>query len=197
MPRFFHAHETARADELDGVRLASFGRRALGFGIDSFIVVILRKLVAFAWRAYIPPGRELHHTLIDFAHILSLLVLIAYFSLALYVGDGQTPGKWLLRTRVLSLTHQRITFWQALERALGYAASFLELGFGFAQFFLNRNQQCAHDRLAETIVADARVLAPRGTPAHLPQSEPSPSARPSPPLADESVLRDVKNSHES
>ena len=36
----------------------------------------------------------------------------------------------------------------AQAQALGGA---LEGGFGFLQYFLNPNHQCAHDRLAETI----------------------------------------------
>lgn len=32
----------------------------------------------------------------------------------------------------------------------------LEGGFGFFQFFINRNHQCVHDRIAETIVVDVR-----------------------------------------
>jgi hypothetical protein len=85
MPKYFRARETAREDELDGLQLASFPRRAVGFGID-FV---------------------------------------------------------------------RVSLWQSLERALGYGASFLEGGFGFAQYFFQRNQQCAHDRLAEMIVEDS------------------------------------------
>ena len=63
-----------------------------------------------------------------------------------------TLGKRLLRIRVVSLTHQRITFWQSAERALGYGASLLEAGFGFLQYFLYPNHRCLHDRIAETIV---------------------------------------------
>jgi uncharacterized RDD family membrane protein YckC len=63
-----------------------------------------------------------------------------------------TLGKKLMRIRVVSLTHERITFWQSAERALGYGASALEAGFGFLQYFLYPNHRCVHDRIAETIV---------------------------------------------
>ena len=112
----------------------------------------------FAWRNYVPHGWE-RHTLIDLTRVRSLIVLIVYFALALYFGRGRTPGKRMAGTRVVSLTHQHVTLWQALERALGYGASFLELGFGFLQFFINRNRQCVHDRIAETMVVDARKPA--------------------------------------
>jgi uncharacterized RDD family membrane protein YckC len=57
-----------------------------------------------------------------------------------------------MRIRVVSLVHHRITFWQAMKRALGYGASILEGGFGFFQYFTNPNRCCVHDRIAETIV---------------------------------------------
>ena len=114
---------------------------------------MVRKLWEYLWQKYVPHGWE-QHTLANLPHLLDLIVLILYFSLALYLGRGQTIGKRIARTRVISLTHERVSLWQSLERAIGYGASFLELGFGFVQFFLNRNRQCAHDRLAETVVVD-------------------------------------------
>jgi len=157
---YYHAHETARQDELDGVRLAGFTRRAIGFGIDFILVSILRKPALFLWQSYVPHEWE-RHTLLDLFQIVSAVVLVIYFSLALYIGNGQTIGKRLMGTRVISLTHSRITLWQAVERALGYGASFLEAGFGFLQYFINRNRQCVHDRIAQTIVADVRASATR------------------------------------
>jgi len=62
----------------------------------------------------------------------------------------------IARTRAVSLTHSRMGLWQSFERALAYGASFLELGFGFVQFFMHRNRQTVHDRIAETIVVDVR-----------------------------------------
>jgi uncharacterized RDD family membrane protein YckC len=58
---------------------------------------------------------------------------------------------------VVSLNHERLSLWHAIERALGYAASSLEAGFGFLQYFTHPNRQTVHDRIAETIV----VVTPR------------------------------------
>jgi len=157
---YYRARETAREDEIDGLQLATFTRRAAGFGIDFIFISLVRKLVEFLWENYAPHRWE-RHSLINPLHVLDVIVLILYFCLALYIGNGQTIGKRVMRTRVISLTHTHITIWQALERSLGYAASFLEAGFGFAQFFVQRNRQCAHDRLAETIVIDTSRSATR------------------------------------
>jgi uncharacterized RDD family membrane protein YckC len=147
------ARETAREDAVNGLPLAGFWQRAAGFSIDFVLVSIVRKLGEYVWKNYVPHGWE-RHTLANLPHLLDVIVLILYFSVALYLGNGQTIGKRIARTRVISLTHERVSLWQSLERAIGYGASFLELGFGFVQFFLNRNRQCAHDRLAETVVVD-------------------------------------------
>jgi len=164
LPAYYRAHETARADELEGLRLASFLQRAVGFCVDFFLVHQFRKPVEFLWRNYMPHEWE-RHTQADLSHVRELMVLVIYFSLTLYFSNGQTAGKWLTRTRVLSLTHRRLTLWQSIERALGYGASFLELGFGFLQFFINRNRQCVHDRIAETIVIDLRTTVTQPTAA--------------------------------
>ena len=152
--RTFRAHETARAEELDGVRLATFRQRLLGFAIDFAIVSSIRMAASVAWDA-VPHGWD-QHTRIDLTHVLSAVVFFAYFTVAVFVGNGRTPGKRVARTTVVSLRASRLTLWQSFERAIGYGASALEAGLGYLQFFRNRNRQCAHDRLAETIVIDRR-----------------------------------------
>lgn len=90
-------------------------------------------------------------------HILSTVIVpVLYFGILLWAGKGQTPGKRLLKIRVVSLTHPHITFWHSVERALGYGAAALELGFGFVQFFIHPYRRCSQDRLAETIVVNDR-----------------------------------------
>jgi len=52
-----------------------------------------------------------------------------------------------------------------VERALGYGASSLELGFGFIQYFIHPNRRTVHDRMAETIVIrDRRAAVPQAPP---------------------------------
>ena len=53
-------------------------------------------------------------------------------------------------------TNERLSLWHSIERALGYAASALEFGFGFMQYFVHPNRRTVHDRIAETIVVDDR-----------------------------------------
>jgi len=164
-PRHFHAHETARFDQLSGLPLASFRQRAWAMVIDLVIV----GFVQFVFGMH-GCSRTAHETgPVTFASLLmmaahkveNLLEFTLYFIVMLKLGKGQTPGKKLMKARVVSLTHEELSWWQSIERGLGYGASLLEGGFGFAQFFFARNQQCVHDRIAETIVVDERPEARR------------------------------------
>ncbi|MES2393578.1 MAG: RDD family protein [Acidobacteriota bacterium] len=163
--RHFHAHETARFDELSGLPLATFKQRAMAISIDFMIVAAVRTIL------HLGNGGSSHESesqmtfvglMVEGAHWMKEVVeSVVYFGVLLKLGKGQTPGKKVMKIRVLSLTHHELSWWQSIERALGYGASLLEGGFGFMQFFLARNQQCVHDRIAETIVVDVRKGAKR------------------------------------
>ena len=155
----FNPHETARLMELDGVKLAPFFRRAIAFYIDLIIAIPLA-VVLIAGYTYFTGGFKNNADLkfeFNFENWYSLVGLVLYFGLATYFGNGKTLGKKLLKIRVVSLTHSKMTFFQSIERSLGYGASFLEGGFGFIQFFINPNRRTVHDRIAETIVVDEKV----------------------------------------
>ncbi len=156
--RYFQAHETTRTSALNGLPLATFWQRLVGYLVDIFLAVVIWFPLEFAWRRYF-----LHESNINlewtFHEKGNIVVMILYWGLLNYFGNGQTPGKWVARTRILSLTRERMGFWQSIERALGYGAAVLEGGLGFLQYFWDRNRMCAQDRLAETIVVDIRRRA--------------------------------------
>lgn len=176
-PATYDAHDTDRMRVLNGRELASFGSRATAFVIDfaiaGLLFVLLFSLVGLpVIRALIGAGvfRPRGDVLLRvnfFQNWYSVVWLVLYFGLATFFGDGRTPGKRLMRVRVVSLVHDRLGLWHSIERALGYGASALEFGFGFAQYFLHPNRRTVHDRIAETIVVADRsgpagraVLAP-------------------------------------
>jgi uncharacterized RDD family membrane protein YckC len=160
----FNPHETARAEALAGVALAPFSRRLAAYAIDIFLVCITYGPALLASKYLIEGVLHLKENLYDSDHVhvrldfhlmgelAWTLWLILYFGLIVWKTNGLTPGKRLLRIRIVSLEHDKITLWQSIERALGYGASMLEGGFGFIQYFLYPNHRCVHDRIAETIV---------------------------------------------
>lgn len=84
--------------------------------------------------------------------LIGVAALIIYFGLMTYFWNGQTLGKKIMKIRVISLKKEKLTFWQSVERSLGYGASALEAGFGFIQVIWDENRQAVHDRIAETAV---------------------------------------------
>lgn len=175
-PRRFVAHGAVRVQSLEGRALASFRARAIAFAVDLLILNLLMAAGSLLWFHTVSevvsgPVPDAQTTVVDlrtrWAPVFAvkvvdhhtwwvLLVVVVYFATATYLGRGQTPGKRLMRIRVASLVHERISLWHCIERSLGYAASSLELGFGFLQYFIHPNAQTVHDRIAETIVVSER-----------------------------------------
>ena len=153
--RTYNSLETERMQALHGSLLASFTARLMAFLIDFVLAFgLFLGLLIFGARLAQKLGFSMNDVNLqfDFRHWYSLLFLVLNFSLSTYIGNGRTIGKWLLRIRVVSLVHHRMTIWHSFERALGYGASVLEFGFGFIQYFIHPNRRTVHDRIAETIV---------------------------------------------
>jgi len=148
-------------DVLDGLPLAMAWQRILGYTIDLLLAAVIWFPMELEWRRYVLHQRGNIDMQFNFHEVGNIVVVILYWGLCNYFLNGQTPGKWVARTRAVSLTSERMGLWQSVERALGYGAALLELGLGFVQYFWDRNRMCAQDRLAETIVVDVRKRATR------------------------------------
>lgn len=149
--RLFDPRETERVLSLAGLPLASFGQRAGAFLSDVLLILATYVPARVAVRYLLIDRLQVQEYLYDSAHSDVDSVDVAVLR-PLRLGDqrlhaGQAP----VPHRIISLSHHRITLWQAAERALGYGASLLDAGSGFFQFFVNPNR-CVHDRIAETIV---------------------------------------------
>ena len=149
-----------RLHALAGQPLATFGRRAAALAIDfaiaagSFLAIVLPSMFGLDKLGLF--DHDIHLKFTFFENWYSIVWLVLYFSLALYWGKGRTPGKRLMKIRVVSLAHEHLSFWHCVERALSYGASALEAGFGFFQYFIHPYRQTVHDRIAETVVLDER-----------------------------------------
>ena len=168
-PLLYDPTHPDRMKELTGLPLASFRARAAALLIDLLLATALFMalmavpilLVTFvpalqAWQA----NRHIHIEMNFLHNWYSLAYTVLFFGLSLYWGRGRTIGKRLMKIRVVSLRHHRLSLWHCIERALGYGASALELGFGFFQYFIHPNHQTVHDRIAETIVVSDKPARP-------------------------------------
>jgi len=178
----FSARETEWMLELDGIPLAGFWRRAFAFVIDWIIITFIISVVISALAlGYIgltgglskasqnpnvqkllqgdeaevnklEPKLEKNKENELFKIVEDIVIPILYFGILGWQGKGRTPGKRLMKIRVVSIVHRHLGLWHSVERALGYGAAALEGGFGFVQFFIHPYRRCVQDRIAETIV---------------------------------------------
>jgi len=166
---YYAAPDISREKRLTGVPLASFSSRVKALVID-FVLCAIVFMVAVSLLGPLLISSGLLNTDEDVVLELnfmqnwySVIILVLYFAVSLYLGKGQTPGKRLAGIRVISLVHDRLSLWHCIERALGYGASTLELGMGFFQYFWRKDRRTMHDQIAETIVvsvspAEHRIL---------------------------------------
>ncbi|HEX7089366.1 MAG TPA: RDD family protein [Longimicrobiales bacterium] len=99
-----------------------------------------------------------------------------YFTAFTALWRGQTPGKRLLRIRVIRLDRKPIGWWLAFERFGGYTAGLFTGLLGFAQVFWDRNRQAIHDKIVETVVIrDASRAGAEGPAAQQPRGGAQPA----------------------
>ena len=91
--RRFKAHESARAHALNGLPLALFWQRAAGYFIDLFLAILVWVPLEVAWRYYILHEEKIELSW-DFHEKGNVVVILLYWGIANYLGNGQTPGKW-------------------------------------------------------------------------------------------------------
>ncbi|MGA2118444.1 MAG: RDD family protein [Bryobacteraceae bacterium] len=115
--------------ELQGMELASFTSRACALGVD-FLVATALFMSAGMGVGTIATSLgfkgNVHIELNFFENWYSIVYLVLFFGLSVYIGNGKTLGKRLFHIQ--------------------------ELGFGFLQYFIHPNRRTVHDRIAETIV---------------------------------------------
>jgi hypothetical protein len=112
--REYHAHETARMQELDGIALADFWPRAAAFIADVVFALASVMVVVMIWglsKWLIETGGDTsRHRVYNFnLHdeptriVFELVVPVLYFGLSGYFWNGRSPGKRIFGIRVVSL----------------------------------------------------------------------------------------------
>lgn len=75
-----------------------------------------------------------------------------YHSMFIAWFRGRTPGKKLLRIRVVKLDGSDFSLWDSFGRYGGYGAGFATGLLGFIQVFWDSNRQAIQDKISETVV---------------------------------------------
>jgi uncharacterized RDD family membrane protein YckC len=141
-------------------------RRALAVVVDSYVVSFLYAgflavgLFGASLGAQAAGARYLSHDLGTallgpFLWLWGALWWVYVVLFARY--GGQTPGKMLLRIRIIDIDGRGSSWPQALLRPVGYVISWLPAGLGFLWAAVPPEKRALHDRLLGTRV----VLVPR------------------------------------
>ena len=159
--------ETPERVELE-FSLASIGNRFMAVGIDHFIQFLSIFLVAWIM-AWIASGSstalfEDSPKWVTAIMILVVFVLFAsYFAVFEWLWNGQTPGKRLMKLRVVREDGRPLTLWEAIVRNLlriadaapGFVIPVYSVG--LITIFLNARDQRLGDIFAGTVVIRERI----------------------------------------
>jgi len=163
MDDYKEAHEVAELRELFGFQkqvllqyYGSFDQRATAALIDWLIVSAVCIIPSFAITLFI------NDRLIGLGLALSLFALIPLVNLVYHVLMESSPkqatyGKQLLKIKVCDMQGSRLTLNHALGRNVVKLLSVLTLFVGYLMAFFNKQQQCLHDKVAETLVIKDRL----------------------------------------
>ncbi|MDQ4123477.1 MAG: RDD family protein [Acidobacteriota bacterium] len=145
--------------------LASIGNRFLACALDHFLQAILLLLVAWAFFTFAGISRfdgyfeEAPKWVIAVFIIVAFLIFTGYFAIFEWAMNGQTPGKRLLKLRVIREDGRPITFWEAAARNLLRNFDMMPLPFysiGLISVFISNRDQRIGDLFAGTVVVRER-----------------------------------------
>src|SRR5829696_3819881 len=155
--------------------LASIGNRFLAVAIDHFIQYFTIFVVAWAFLSISGLGetldgeggaytffQEMPKWSIALMIILLFLIFAGYFIFFEWLWNGQTPGKRLLKLRVIREDGRPITLWEAMARNLlrifdtfpGFIIPIYSIG--LITIFMSRRDQRVGDVFAGTVVIRER-----------------------------------------
>lgn len=127
--------------ETSSYELADIGARFMALLIDGIILSVIGSVGFLTARE---PGIG-----------ASFFIGLVYYWFFLTRNNGQTPGKALMKIRVIKVDGSPISDSDAVLRYVGYIVNSLCIGIGWLWALLDANQQGWHDKLAKTYVVKA------------------------------------------
>jgi uncharacterized RDD family membrane protein YckC len=125
-----------------------FVTRLIAYLIDIVILVVINVVLTFAL------GMVLGDSGAAIASLLSLVIVFGYV-LYFWSTSGQTPGKSVMKIKIVSTDGSAMTMGKAVMRLIGYVVSGLIFYLGFIWILFDANKQGWHDKIAGTYVVKA------------------------------------------
>ncbi len=147
-----------------GYRYGGFWRRWMAYFIDKTILIFIYTIIIVLELAIIPLSPYSRHPNMPagiwgemsgpflLGHFLVYVgICMAYFTY-FHGACGQTPGKVLLKLRVIQVTGENLTYGVAFLRWLGSIICRIPLYLGFFWIVCDGRKQGWHDKIAATLV---------------------------------------------
>lgn len=157
---------------------AGFWRRAAAFALDTVVVALIAAALwtsfgLVSWDAWPAERWNLLDQLVEVvngqAHLLAMALVAGAVALAYGLAaealTGGTPGKLLVRARVVGPYGGHAGFGRLLLRNVVKVVGTAALGIGPLWCIVDRQRRALHDRAAGTHVAVVTSSAPRRSPA--------------------------------
>ena len=143
------------------IELAGFWTRMGALFIDIFILVAINWVINTTWAlasgggfmAEVPadPHMEVVGASWPLGALIAFLIFIAYIIL-FWRWKGQTPGKMILRLKIIRADGSNLGWSDVILRFLSYIISSVIFFIGFIWAFFDDYNQGIHDKLANTFV---------------------------------------------
>ena len=128
-------------------------RRFIAFILDLFIAALVSAFVLLlATVALVFVGLFEEDGIVEFVFPSALIITILSYHLFYLSAFGATPGKLLLKMRVVDAYGREVRFWRSLVRILGYIVSLCCFCLGFFHIIIDPLAQGWHDKIAGTYV---------------------------------------------
>lgn len=165
--------------------LAGPGSRAAAYFLDVLIMgavcqVLLQVFVFVLALLFSTVGADNNLWVSAIVTLVGFAFYNGYFILLEWLWNGQTPGKWLVRIRVIKQGGYALTFFDTLLRNLLRVIDFLPLfyGVGLASLLMTRNSQRVGDIVAGTLVVYQEPVQTETLLPELPEADPAELAIP-------------------
>jgi uncharacterized RDD family membrane protein YckC len=138
---------------------AGFVTRLVAWTIDRLLLIVVLSITvavisffanAFRVNELLGLGDDVNMVVVGVSVVLVVFLPLVY-DISLWMLAGQTLGKWIMGVRVVQANGQRVAFWAAVWREIGYFLSAI-LFLGYLWILFDNRRQGLHDKLARTFV---------------------------------------------
>jgi uncharacterized RDD family membrane protein YckC len=125
-----------------------FGPRLVAYVIDSLIIGGVSGLITSIFAAA-------NNDLVTMLGSLVVVVFVFWYYIYFWTTKGQTPGKLVMKIKVVATDGSQVTAGKAFLRVIGYLISNLIFALGFIWILFDTDKQGWHDKIAGTYVVRA------------------------------------------